>query len=130
MGSPLFGQLEIRGSTFGTLSGEFAEPVAFSADSRFLAAAELVPTTPEPKGRVLVYDFERRVSIIVHAFTGLARRFTWEAEGSLSVTTWSRLGGEESRRIWSPASSLSSKQSWWRRFLPRTPPRIRRSRQY
>ena len=117
MGSPLFGQLEILGSSFATVSGQFAEPVAFSPDSRFLAAAELVSTTPNPAGRVVVFDFHRGVPIIVFAFTGLARRFTWEPEGVLTVTTWTHLGGEDTRRVWSPPPAQLPKPSWWKRLF-------------
>src|SRR5258708_8227042 len=81
MGSPLFGRIEIRGSSFGTVPGEFAEPVAFSPDSRFLASAELVTTIPNPEGRVVVFDFERGVPIIVFASTRLASRFTCDPDG-------------------------------------------------
>jgi hypothetical protein len=102
MGSPLFGQLEIRGSRFGMVSGQFAEPVAFSPDSRYLAAAEPISTIPNPCGRVIVFDFERGVPIIVLAFTGLARRFVWESDGSLRITTWTHIGGEDTRRVWAP----------------------------
>ena len=117
MGSPLFGQLEIRGSSFGILPGEFAEPVAFSPDSRFLAAAELVTTIPGPAGRVVVFDFQRGVPIIVHSFTGLARRFSWEPDGALTATTWSHLAGEDTRRVWSPPPPQPPKQSWWKRIF-------------
>jgi len=117
MGSPLFGQLEIRGSTFGTVPGQFAEPLAFSPDSRFLAAAELVVTTPDPAGRVVVFDFQRGVPIIVHSFSGLARRFTWGPDSVLTVTTWSHLAGEDIRRIWLPPPPQPPNQSWWKRFF-------------
>ena len=117
MGSPLFGQLEIRGSSFGTVSGQFAEPVAFSSDSRFLAAAELVATTPGPAGRVVVFDFQRGVPIIVYSFTGLARHFRWEPDGILTATTWSHLAGEDTRRVWSPLPAQPAKRSWWKRLF-------------
>jgi hypothetical protein len=120
MGSPLFGQIEIRGSTFGILPGEFAEPLAFSPDSRFLAAAELAGTNPGPAGRVVVFDFQRGVSIIVHSFTGLARGFTWEPDGVLSVTIWNHLAGEDTRRIWSPPPAQPPKQAWWRHLFQST----------
>jgi hypothetical protein len=117
MGSPLFGCIEIRGSSFGTVPGEFAEPVAFSPDSRFLAAAKLVATIPDPAGRVVVFDFERAVPIIVFAFTGLATRLAWDPDGALAVTTWSLLGGEETRRVWSPPPPQPPKHSWWKRIF-------------
>ena len=117
MGSPLFGRLEILGSRFGTLAGEFAEPVSFSPDSRFLAAAELVSTSSNPVGRVVVLDFDRGILVIVHSFTGLARRFNWESDGSLAVTIWSHLGSEDTRRIWSPPPPQP--QSLWNRLLRR-----------
>jgi hypothetical protein len=117
MGSPLFGQLQIQGSSFGTMPGQFAEPVAFSPDSRFLAAAELVPTTPGPAGRVVVFDFQRGVPIIVHSFTGLARRFRWEPDDTLTATTWSHLAGEDTRRVWSPPPLQPAKRSWWKHLF-------------
>lgn len=117
MGSPLFGQLEIRGSKFGIVAGEFAEPVAFSPDSRFLAAAELSATGSGPAGRVVVFDFQRGISIVVFCFTGLARRLAWEQDGILTVTTWSHLGGEDTRRVWKPPPPPPPKQSFWQRLL-------------
>jgi hypothetical protein len=118
MGSPQFAHLEIRGSSFGSVPGQFAEPIAFSPDSRFLAAAELGDTTPDPQGRVVVFDFERERQIMVHAFTGFATAFSWLDDGTLSVATWRHLHGEQTRTVWrAPAPQA---KGWWKRLFDRT----------
>lgn len=118
MGSPQFCRLEIRGSAFGAVPGYFAEPIAFSPDSRFLAGAELGDVVPNPQGRVTVFDFDRNRQIMVHAFTGFATGFTWNDEGTLSVTTWRHLYGEQSRAVW--RAPASQKKPWWERLFQRT----------
>jgi hypothetical protein len=115
MGSPQFARLEISGSPFGAVPGYFAEPIAFSPDSRFLAAAELGEVTPDPQGRVTVFDFDRNRQIMVHAFTGFATGFAWDADGTLTVTTWRHLRGEESRRVWRAPGPQT--KSWWERLF-------------
>jgi hypothetical protein len=117
MGSPQFCRLEIRGSAFGVAAGRFAEPIAFSPDSRFLAGAELGDVVPDPRGRVIVFDFDRNRRIMVHAFTGFATGFTWDDDGTLSVTTWRHLFGEQSRTVWR-APALRRKHWWERLFHP------------
>lgn len=115
MGSPQFCRLEIRGSRFGEVPGYFAEPLAFSSDSRFLAAAELGDVTPDPQGRVIVFDFARARQIMVHAFTGFATGFTWTDDGTLTVTTWRHLHGEQARAIW--RAPAPQKKYWWERLF-------------
>jgi len=84
MGSPSFGRIEIQGSSFNTNNQEFGEPMAFSPDSRFLAAEQLVNTMPGPHTRAIVFDFEKKRQIIVHNQNpGLLRRFSWSADGLL-----------------------------------------------
>ena len=111
MGSPLFGELKISGSRLRTVPGRFAEPVAFSPDSRFLAAVELTNTAPGPEGRVIVFDLRRGVRHNACSFKGLARSFAWETGNLLNATTWSHDDGEQSSEVWSPPPEKSSNQS-------------------
>ena len=117
MGSPQFAQLEIRGSIFGVVPGLFAEPVAFSPDSRFLATAEFAGTS-DPCGRVVVFDFERQRRIMVYAFTGFARAFAWQPDGALVLTWWRHLHGEQSLGVWRPP--IPRKKHWWERLFHAT----------
>ena len=114
MGSPHFGQLEIVGSSFGTVDGEFAEPIAFSDDSRFLAAAELVGASA-PSGRVVVFELARGAQRIVLSFRGLLQKIGWEPDGTLVVTTWSKNGGEDTRRPW--RAPVPKEEGWWQRLF-------------
>jgi hypothetical protein len=103
MGSPEFGRIKIRGVDLNT-EGQFGTAIAFSADSRFLAAAELVETLPEPHTRVVVFNLERRKRIVVHdQKPGLIRRFKWSSDGLLSFVVWSHMGGEREYSWQSPA---------------------------
>jgi hypothetical protein len=105
MGSPLFGRIEIRGASINTSGQEFGEPMAFSPDSRFLAAEQLVGTNPNPHTRAVVFDIERRCQIIVHDQNpGFVRRFSWSLEGLLTITTWSHLAGEREYSWQAPAA--------------------------
>jgi hypothetical protein len=102
-------------SSFGILPGYFAEPIAFSPDSRFLAAAELGDVVPQPQGRVIVFDFERKRQIMVHAFTGFATGFSWHDNDTLNITTWRHLHGEQSRTVW--RAPAPQKKHWWERLF-------------
>ncbi len=104
MGSPEFGKIKIRGVDLNT-KGLFGTAMAFSADSRFLAAAESVETLLEPHTRVVVFDLQRRKRIIVHdQKPGLIRRFKWSSDGLLSFVVWSHIGGEREYSWQSPAA--------------------------
>jgi hypothetical protein len=95
MGSPEFGIIEIRGASFITKEKVFGVPMAFSPDSRFLAAEQLIDTKTGPHTCVVVFDFERQREIIVHDQNpGFVRRFTWSPTSLLTMVTWSHLNGE------------------------------------
>ena len=103
MGSPLFGQIEIQGSNFGLVDGEFAEQFAFSDDSRFLAAAALVDTRLGPHMQVIVFDLAHGSRTSVFDHHGLIHDIQWESDGALSLVTWTHLDGEKYLpRIWHP----------------------------
>ena len=115
MGGPLFGRIEIRGATFDTGSQEFGEPMAFSADSRFLATEQLVSTVPDPHTRAIVFDLERNRQIIVHDQNpGLLRRFTWSPDGLLTVVSWAHSVGEREHSWQAPTPQP---QGFWKKIF-------------
>lgn len=103
-GSPLFGRIRIVGASFETDQDCFGEPMAFSADSRFLALEDLVDANV-PHTRAVVFDFDRCQRIVVHEQNpGFVRRFNWSAEGLLTIVAWSHLAGE-SEHVWQVPSA-------------------------
>jgi len=115
MGSPLFGRIKIRGATFDTGSQEFGEPMAFSADSRFLATEQLVSSVPDPHTRAIVFDLERNRQIIVHDQNpGLLRRFNWSPDGLLTVVSWAHSVGEREHSWHAPPPQP---QGFWKKIF-------------
>jgi hypothetical protein len=107
MGSPLFGQLVVLGGVANTQGRTFGEAVAFSSSSRFLAVEELMDTTRGPRTRAVVFDLEDGVEGVVHdQDLGFIQAFEWEADGTLTVTTWSHRDGRAVHRaMWRPPSN-------------------------
>ena len=123
MGSPAFGRIEIHGSSFDTSNQEFGELMAFSPDSRFLATEQLVSTTRGPHTRAVVFDFERKRQIIVHDQNpGFLRRFSWSADGLLTIVSWAHLVGEREYSWQAP----QQKPSFWKKMFSASSRKTRR----
>ena len=105
LGGRLVGQIQVDGGRAKTGKREFAEAMAFSPDSRYLAIGELVGETPDgaPHSRVVVFDLELEKEYVVHdEIGGLIHEVSWNVHGELSVVSWRYQDGEtEHRDIWS-----------------------------
>ena len=104
MGGPLMGRIHVEGGRAKTGDREFAEAMAFSHDSRYLAIGEFVGKTRDggPHSRVVVFDLELDKEHVVHEeYGGLIHEVSWNFDGDLSVVTWRHPEGEtEHRDIW------------------------------
>jgi hypothetical protein len=90
------GMIEIPGSNFRVANRAFSEPIAFSADSRFLAATELFSddTHYDGSSRVIVFDFTNRKEIIVYTEKqGSIESLRWTDTTSLCIGAHSHLFG-------------------------------------
>ena len=75
------GSIEIPGRSFKLAKRSFYDPMAFSTDSRFLAATESFSNgvSYDNSSRVVVFDFEKSKEIIVYT----------EAQGGIEEILWS-----------------------------------------
>jgi hypothetical protein len=97
MGSPLFGQLTVRGGEAITGDLLYGEAMAFSVDSRYLAVSQLVvaPSITEPHTRVMVFDLDLGASTAVHDQNpGFIKSLGWSPDGTLTIHAWSRAAGD------------------------------------
>jgi len=63
MGSPLFGNIALRGSSVAP-QGLFGEPMMFSNDSRFLAVEQLMDAVSGPHVQAIVFDCSRIAGLL------------------------------------------------------------------
>ncbi|MDQ8205756.1 hypothetical protein [Pelagicoccus sp. SDUM812003] len=78
MGSPLFGRIELKETSFQLDGREFGEAMAFSKDSRFFAANQLRIAKGNPLYRIVVFDLQTEIEITVDSGDGLVRRIEWD----------------------------------------------------